>query len=215
MTKVLQENEELKNRLMDLSEQLFLQDLSDNMESCILDKSVSMIKSISNFQGRNKRNFENNNRLASENELPVFDKNGVDFTKGLTSRTAQTSIRNMRYSQRNNGYYPRGRDYGDFQNRFAQDPNQNVFMSGNSHKMDRFKFIGKKRDGSRPRNNNDVILPVKRKNNKARSRTPKKLSKIKKDSDSESLKNKKLKNIEKSKVINFLFIYRISSIDFE
>ena len=105
----------------------------------------------------------------------------------------------MRYSQRNHGNYQRSRDVGDFQNRFAQDPNQNVFMSGNSHKMDRFKFLGKKRDGSRPRNNNDIGLPVKRKNTKARSRTPKKLSRMKEDSDSESFKNKKQENQGKSK----------------
>ena len=57
MTTILKENEELKNRLMDLSEQLFLQDLSDNMESCILDKSVSIMKSVSNYHPRMRNTY--------------------------------------------------------------------------------------------------------------------------------------------------------------
>ena len=198
MTAILQENEELKNRLMDLSEQLFLQDLSDNMESCILDKSVSMMRSVSNFQGKLRGNQEVRNRLASDNELPDFDKNATDFTRTLQVQTAQSSIRNMRYSQRNHGHYSKTRDFGD--HRFGHDPNQNVFMSGNSHKMDRFKFLGKKRDGSRPRNNNDVILPVKRKNTKSRSRTPKKLSRMRQDSEALKINGQQMNQKSKENV---------------
>jgi hypothetical protein len=68
-TAILKENEELKNRLMDLSEQLFLQDLSDNMESCILDKSVSMMKSTSNFHSRMRGNYSPHNGDRSRNHV--------------------------------------------------------------------------------------------------------------------------------------------------
>lgn len=197
----MKENEDLKNRLMDLSEQLFLQDLSDNMESCILDKSVSILPSTSNFQmrrtnmhspnriERRRREGGMGNKMASENELPVFDAHATDFTKPLKHRTTQNSKRDMRYSQRNYGYTQRAREFGNFNNRFGADPNENVFSSSNSHQNDNLRFINRNRDNSRPK----VVqspggLPIKQKNLKGRSKTPKKL--VMKDSDSGSLKNR-------------------------
>lgn len=187
---------------MDLSEQLFLQDLSDNMESCILDKSVSMLRSASNFQvkrtnmvsphkGDPRKPTAFAQRMASENELPIFDGQGTDFTIKIKQRTAQNSIRDMRYSQRNYGYTQRAREFGNFNNRFGQDPNENVFSSSNSHLNDNLRFLNRKRGNSRPKTvQSPGGLPIKQKNLRARSKTPKKLGKLPRDSDSESQKNK-------------------------
>jgi hypothetical protein len=137
--------------------------------------------------------------MASENELPVFDAKATDFTKNIQQRTAGNSKRDMRYSQRNYGNYRRNREYGDFGNRFNQDPNENVFSSSNSHVNDRLKFLNRKRDNSRPRTGGDsMALPVKKKNSRARAKTPKKLV-MAKDSDSESKGDQKSKNGKKIK----------------
>jgi hypothetical protein len=143
--------------------------------------------------------------MTSENELPVFDANATDFTKNLQQRTAQTSKRDMRYSQRNYGHNQRTRDYGDFGNRFNQDPNENVFSSSNSHATDKLKFLNKTRNNSRSRAvQNSIGLPVKKKNNRPRARTPKKLS-LTKNSNFKSNMNKEIKNSSSSPKIQTEF----------
>lgn len=129
--------------------------------------------------------------MASENELPVFDEKATDFTKNIKQRTAQNSKRDMRYSQRNYGYYQKNREYPDFRNRFNKDPNENAFSSSNSHFNDRLRFQNKKRDNSRPRlDQNSIALPVKKKTTRVWPKTPKRLV-MAKDSDSESEKKDK------------------------
>lgn len=137
---------------------------------------------------RNWRANQFNQRMPSENELPDFDRKATDFTQNLKQRTAKTSIRDMRYSQRNYGYQQRHKEYGDFTNRFGRDPNENTFSSSNSHMIDRLKFITKRSDNSRMNKQSGMALPVKRKGARNRSRTPKKLEKVKRESDSDSNK---------------------------
>lgn len=52
MISLRKENDELRERLRELSEQLMLQDVSNDMESFILDKSFSQIGNVSQFGSR-------------------------------------------------------------------------------------------------------------------------------------------------------------------
>lgn len=169
------------------------------MESCILDKSVSMLKSTSNYpiRGRNTfspapgdhaRGFRNTQfeRVPSDNELPDFDKKATDFTQNVKSMQQQRNYRDMRYSQRNYGYQNHGRNHVDFVQRMARDPNENAFSSSNSNLVDNLKFIQKRGENQRQRKANDMGLPVKRKGTRGRSKTPKKLAKMKQGSEEES-----------------------------
>lgn len=196
---MIQENQDLKNRLLDLNEQIYLQDLSDNMESCILDKSVSILKSTSNYMGGRMRNTYSPNpaenrkgrntqfeRMPSDNELPDFDRKATDFTQNIKNHRSQ--FRDMRYSQRNYGYNQGQRGNVDFVQRMGKDPNENAFSSSNSNLMENLKFIQKRGGDPKPKRMNDMGLPVKRKGTRGRSRTPTKLNKINKESKPNSNK---------------------------
>jgi hypothetical protein len=147
-----------------------------------------------NRRGRNTQ-FE---RMPSDNELPDFDRKATDFTQNIKNQRNQ--YRDMRYSQRNYGYNQGQRGNVDFVQRMAKDPNENAFSSSNSNLVDNLKFIHKRGGDPKPRKNNEMGLPLKRKGTRGRSRTPTKLTKINRESESGSNKHIS-KNSEKEGMI--------------
>ena len=98
---------ELKARLRELSEQVILQDISDNMESFILDKSMSVLNSHINLRAsgisQNRRvvnKFSNKvNILKSENDLGRLETNRKDF---LTDTSIDMGPEKMKYIKNRN-----------------------------------------------------------------------------------------------------------------
>ena len=97
------ENDDLRDRLRDLSEQLMLQDLSNDMESFILDKSFSQIGTFSQFGSRishmNSQSIKMSSPTRSRQNWKAM-RSHTDFDKKEPRDMSADIVNSKRNSQR-------------------------------------------------------------------------------------------------------------------